>query len=135
MTSKVVYLGNLRTENTHVKSGVSLLTDAPVDNKGKGASFSPSDTVATGLASCMLTIMGIKAKSMDLAIENTYAEVTKTMASEPRRVSKIEVNLYFPEAYDQKTRKILENAAKTCPVAQSLHPDLEQVISFNYKGE
>lgn len=135
MTSKVVYLGNLRTENTHVKSGVSLLTDAPVDNNGKGASFSPSDTVATGLASCMLTIMGIKAKSMDLAIENTYAEVTKTMASEPRRVSKIEVNLYFPEAYDQKTRKILENAAKTCPVAQSLHPDLEQVISFNYKGE
>lgn len=133
MTSKVVYQGDLRTKNTHLRSDVSFFTDAPVDNNGKGASFSPSDTVATGLASCMLTIMGIKAKGMGLKLENTYAEVTKTMAAEPRRISKIEICLYFPESYDQKTHKILENAAKTCPVAQSLHPDIEQVISFKYK--
>lgn len=132
MTSAVIYQGNLRTESTHLKSGKSYFTDAPVDNNGKGDAFSPTDTVATGLASCMMTVMGIKAEKMNINMKGASAEVTKTMAAEPRRISKIEVNLRFPEAYDEKTRKILEHTAKTCPVAQSLHPDIEQSISFFY---
>lgn len=135
MTSKVVYQGNLRTESTHLKSGDSFFTDAPVDNNGKGEAFSPTDTVATGLASCMLTVMGIKAESMHLNLTNAYAEVTKTMAANPRRISKIEVLVHFPEKYDDKTREILEKIAFTCPVSQSLHPDIEQHISFDYKDE
>lgn len=135
MTSKVIYQGNLRTKSTHLKSGDSFFTDAPVDNNGKGEAFSPTDTVATGLASCMLTVMGIKAEQMKVNIESTSAEITKTMASEPRRISKIEVRVHFPKAYDPKTRKILEHTAKTCPVSQSLHPDIEQCISFRYEDE
>lgn len=134
MTSKVVYQGNLRAKSTHLQSGNSFITDAPVDNNGKGEAFSPTDTVATGLASCMLTVMGIKAQKNGINMENTFAEVTKTMASEPRRISKIEVRVYFPATYDEKTRKILEQTAKTCPVSQSLHPEIEQVISFQYKN-
>lgn len=132
MTSTVIYLGNLRAKSTHLKSGDSFLTDAPVDNNGKGEAFSPTDTVATGLASCMLTVMGIKAGQMQVNMENTKAEITKTMASDPRRISKIEVRLQFPEAYDEKTRKILEHTARTCPVSQSLHPAIEQMIEFHY---
>lgn len=132
MTSKVVYQGNLRTKSTHLKSGDFFFTDAPTDNNGKGEAFSPTDTVATGLASCMLTVMGIKAENMNLLLEDTFAEVTKTMASGPRRISKIEVCIHFPEAYDDKTCKILEHTAMTCPVSQSLHPDIDQCISFRY---
>lgn len=132
MTSKVVYLGALRAESTHLKSGNSFVTDAPVDNNGKGEAFSPTDTVATGLASCMLTVMGIKTGDMGVDLKNTYAEVTKTMASNPRRIAKIGVHLHFPERYDDKVRKIIENTAKTCPVAQSLHPDIEQALTFSY---
>jgi len=133
MTSKVVYQSNLRTECTHIKSGNTFITDAPTDNNGKGEAFSPTDTVATGLASCMLTVMGIKAKNSDFNIDGAYADVTKTMASEPRRISKIEVNLYFPSSYTEKQIKILEHTAKTCPVHYSLHPDIEKVITFTYK--
>lgn len=133
MTSRVVYQGNLRTECEHVKSGNSFITDAPTDNNGKGEAFSPTDTVATALASCMLTIIGIKAENSDFSIENTVAEVTKTMASEPRRISKIEINFIFPEVYSDKQKKIIEHAAKTCPVWYSLHPDIEKIITFNYK--
>lgn len=133
MTSKVTYLGNLRTESVHVTSNHSFITDAPTDNMGKGEAFSPTDTVATGLASCMLTVMGIKANDMKLNMTGTSAEVTKTMASEPRRISKIEVVLNFPFEADAKTRKILEHTAKTCPVHYSLHPDIEKNITFNWK--
>lgn len=132
MTSTVTYLGNLRTKNVHLKSGDSFITDAPVDNNGKGKAFSPTDTVATGLANCMMTVMAIKAAQLQINIENTKAAVTKTMAADPRRISKIEVNFLFPKAYDEKTRKILEHTARTCPVAQSLHPNIEQIIEFNY---
>ena len=133
MTSRVVYQGNLRTECGHLKSGNTFITDAPTDNNGKGEAFSPTDTVATALASCMLTIIGIKAENSDFSIENTVAEVTKTMASEPRRISKIEINFTFPEVYSDKQKKIIEHAAKTCPVWYSLHPDIEKIITFNYK--
>jgi len=132
MTSKVTYLGNLRTENQHIRSGNVYNTDAPLDNNGKGEAFSPTDTVATGLANCMLTVMGIKAEKMNIDMSGTYAEVTKVMVSEPRRISKIEVFIQMPFKGDDKSRKILENTARTCPVIYSLHPDIEKVVTFNW---
>ncbi len=134
MTSKVTYLGNLRTENVHIKSGSTFVTDAPVDNNGKGEAFSPTDTVANGLACCMLTVMGIKARDMQVNMEGTSAEVTKFMAENPRRISKIEVVLNLPFEADQKTKKILERTGRTCPVFYSLHPDIEKNITFNWIG-
>lgn len=133
MTATVTYLGDLRTENTHLKSGDTFVTDAPLDNNGKGEAFSPTDTVATGLASCMITVMGIKAIDLGYDMAGTNAEVTKTMSSNPRRISKIEVVLSFPEGADSKIQKILENTGRTCPVLQSLHPDIEKDITFNWK--
>lgn len=132
MTSKVTYLGNLRTNNEHIKSGGTYLTDAPLDNHGKGEAFSPTDTVATGLANCMLTVMGIKARQMETDLSGATAEVTKTMASEPRRISKIEIVLTFPNETSKKERKILEHTAHTCPVHYSLHPDIEIDLTFNW---
>ncbi|GAB5399666.1 MAG: OsmC family protein [Aureisphaera sp.] len=129
-TSKVTYLGNLRTECEHLKSGATYITDAPTDNNGKGEAFSPTDTVATGLANCMLTVMGIKARDMEVVLDGSTAEVTKTMAANPRRISKIEVTLYLPDNVSDKHRKILENTANTCPVHHSLHPDIEKKVSF-----
>lgn len=132
MTSKVVYLGDLRTECTHLSSGNTFITDAPTDNNGKGMAFSPTDTVATGLASCMMTVMGIKARDMKVDMAGTTAVVTKTMASNPRRISKIEVVMNLPVEADDKTKKILENTGRTCPVLFSLHPDIEKVITFKW---
>lgn len=132
MTSKVTYLGNFRTENTHLKSGDTYFTDAPTDNNGKGQAFSPTDTVATGLANCMMTMMGIKARDLEIEMSGTTAEVTKTMAADPRRISKIEVVLSFPFKADEKHKEILEHTARTCPVLFSLHPDIEKDISFNW---
>ncbi|MCA0132026.1 OsmC family protein [Winogradskyella alexanderae] len=132
MTSKVIYLGDLRTKSTHIKSNDTFLTDAPLDNNGKGEAFSPTDTVATGLASCMLTVMGIKARDMGVDMSGTTAEVTKTMASNPRRISKIEIAINFSFDSDKKTRKILEHTANTCPVHYSLHPDIIRDITFNW---
>ena len=133
MTSRVIYLGDLRTECEHLQSGNKMITDAPVDNQGKGEAFSPTDTVATALASCMLTVLGIKARDMQVDIKGTTAAVTKTMAADPRRISEIEVVLAFPSTYDEKTTAILERIAKTCPVLYSLHPDIKKQIIFNYK--
>lgn len=133
MTSKVTYKGNLRTVSQHIKSGNEFITDAPTDNNGKGEAFSPTDTVATGLASCMLTVMGIKAAQLGVNMEDSTAEVTKTMASNPRRISKIEVIFNLPFEADAKTKKILENTANTCPVHYSLHPDIEKIVEFHWK--
>ncbi|MDT0688418.1 OsmC family protein [Salegentibacter sp. F188] len=133
MTSKVIYKGGLRTEAEHLKSGSVIITDAPVDNHGKGQAFSPTDTVATALASCMLTVMGIKAEEMQVDLTGTNASVTKTMAAEPRRISKIDVVVEFQSNFSDKEKKILENTARTCPVLNSLHPDMEKNISFRYK--
>ena len=132
MTSLVTYLGELRTECEHLASGNKIITDAPLDNQGKAEAFSPTDTVATALASCMFTIMGIKARDMSLDLQNSYAEVTKTMAANPRRISRIEIHFYLPSNLEEKEKSILENAAKTCPVIYSLHPDIEKDIRFNY---
>lgn len=132
MTSKVTYLGNLRTEAEHLQSGSKMITDAPVDNHGKGEAFSPTDTVATALASCMLTIMGIKANDHQMEIEGTTAEVTKVMTDKPRRISKIKINISVKGSFEEKERKILENAALTCPVYHSLHTDIEKPVTFKY---
>jgi putative redox protein len=132
-TAKVTYQSNLRTSCEHLKSSTTFITDAPTDNNGKGEAFSPTDTIATGLASCMLTVMGIKAATLEGAfIDSATALVTKTMASNPRRISKIEVVFNFPKKLEAKTRKVLENTANTCPVHYSLHPDIEKVITYHW---
>jgi len=132
MTSKVTYLGNLRTKNQHLKSGDVFHTDAPLDNNGKGEAFSPTDTVATGLANCMLTVMGIKAHQMEVDMTGATAEVTKVMTSDPRRIAKIVIVIDLPFSAEEKTQKILEHSARTCPVIYSLHPDIEKVVTFNW---
>ncbi len=109
-----------------------MITDAPVDNHGKGEAFSPTDTVANALATCMLTVMGIKADALGVDIKGASAEVVKIMSAEPRRISRIDVKINFPLSYSQKDAKILEHTGKTCPVLQSLHPDIEKNITFNY---
>ncbi|MBC2840161.1 OsmC family protein [Robiginitalea sp. SC105] len=130
MTSKVVYKGDLRTECTHLRSGSTYLTDAPIDNHGKGEAFSPTDTVATGLANCMLTVMGIKARDLEVALEGATAEVTKHMSAAPRRISRIDLDVYLPGEVSAKDRKILERTGMTCPVMLSLHEDIEKNIRF-----
>jgi len=132
MTSKVEYKGQLRTTAVHLQSNSEINTDAPVDNHGKGEAFSPTDLVATALASCMMTIMGIKAESMGIDLTNTRASIKKHMSASPRRISKIEVTVLMNQNFDKKTRKILEAAALTCPVGQSLHPETRQNILFVY---
>lgn len=132
MTSKVVYTGNLRTENTHLKSGGTYITDAPLDNNGKGEAFSPTDTVATGLANCILTVMGIKARTMKAEMTGAVATVTKTMVSNPRRIARIEIKISMPEGFSEKEKKILEHTAHTCPVHYSLHPDIEKDVTFDW---
>jgi len=133
MTSIVTYTGGLRTKCEHIGSGNTFNTDAPLDNNGLGQAFSPTDTVATGLASCMLTVMGIKANSLNLDLTNTTAEVTKHMEANPRRISKIEVLFRLPANILGKDRKILEHTANTCPVHFSLHPDIIRDITFNWE--
>jgi putative redox protein len=135
MTSKVTYLGSLRTEAVHNKSGEKIITDAPVDNKGKGEAFSPTDLMSTSLANCAMTIMGIAAQAHDIDIDGASASVTKHMGVDPRRVTQIDVVFDMPDrAYTSKERKILEHAAKTCPVSFSLHPDILQNVSFDWKN-
>lgn len=133
MTSQVTYLGNLRTECAHLKSKNTFITDAPTDNNGKGQAFSPTDTVATALASCMLTVMGIKAQNLGVDMSGTTAIVTKTMANNPRRISKIEVVINLPFQTTQKNKTLLEHTANTCPVHFSLHPDIEKDVTFNWQ--
>ncbi|MEX0314156.1 MAG: OsmC family protein [Allomuricauda sp.] len=132
MTSKVTYTGELRTTCLHLRSGNEFITDAPVDNNGLGQAFSPTDTVATGLASCMMTMMGIKARDLGVDLAGSTAEVNKHMAANPRRIAKIDVKLELPANVSEKHRKILENTANTCPVHYSLHPDIEKEIEFHW---
>lgn len=132
-TSKVTYLGNLRTSSEHLASGSLIISDAPIDNNGKGEAFSPTDTVANGLATCMFTVMAIKAREMDIDLSNSEAEVTKIMATDPRRISEIHIVFSMQIIVDDKTKTILERTAKTCPVLYSLHPDIIKEITFNWK--
>lgn len=133
MTSKVTYLGNLRTSSVHLASGSEIVSDAPIDNNGLGEAFSPTDTVANALASCMLTVMGIKARDMDVKIDGSTAEVTKTMQANPRKISGIKVAFNMKSDADEKTRTILERTAMTCPVYLSLNPDIDKDIAFNWE--
>ena len=131
-TIKSHYKGSLRMEATHVGSGVTITTDAPIDNHGKGESFSPTDLVAAALGGCVLTIMGIASQTHGFDIDGTRLETTKIMTSDPRRIGEIVIDFYFPHDYDAKVRRILEASANGCPVAKSLHPDLKQTFNFHY---
>lgn len=133
-TSKVIYNGGLRTTSTHLQSGKEIMTDAPVDNHGKGEAFSPTDLMTTSFANCMLTVMGIAAQTHEINMDGATAEVTKVMEANPRRVTEIHVNFNFPKKgeYSEKQKKILEHAGLTCPVHYSLHPDIKRIIDFSW---
>jgi uncharacterized OsmC-like protein len=133
MTATVTYDANLRTTCLHLQSGSSFETDAPSDNKGQGARFSPTDLIATGLGACLITTMGIKAESMDIKLDGAKVDVTKVMMSEPRRIGKIVIAVTMPKLdLDEQTKEILERVGRTCPVERSLHPDMELDISFTW---
>ena len=131
-TSKVTYLGDLRTSSVHLQSGNTIITDAPTDNHGKGEAFSPTDSVANALATCMLTVMGIKARDLEVDFTGATAEVTKVMGPDPRRITEIHVTFDMGITADDKTKTILERTALTCPVFFSLHPDIKKEIAFNW---
>ncbi len=127
MTSTVVYTGDLRTTCTHLTSGSAFETDAPVDNNGKGERFSPTDLLATSLATCMVTVMGIKARTMGLDLTDIKIDVLKMMKADPRRVGGIALTFHIPphlQHIEEKTKIILKQTAETCPVIKSLHPDI-----------
>jgi putative redox protein len=136
MTSQIIYKGNLRTEAIHLQSGSVIETDAPVDNHGKGERFSPTDLLATSLGACMMTVMGIKARDMNIDLTGTIIDITKIMAADPRRVSEIKAVINFPSELhlDEKSRTILERTALTCPVQYSLNADLKTDIQFTWAG-
>ena len=136
MTSTVVYEGNLRTIATHLQSGTVIETDAPVDNQGKGERFSPTDLVATALGTCMLTIMGMKARDMQVDLKDAKIEIQKIMKSDPRRIGGINLTFSFPPALSlgEKERLVLERAAHTCPVIYSIHPDIEVKVVFKWEA-
>lgn len=132
-TIQTLYLGDLRTEITHVRSGHKVITDAPTDNHGKGEYISPTDMVAAALGSCMLTLMDIAARRLEVDIKGTRVEIEKIMATDaPRRIAEIRLDFYFPGDYSDRCKKILEGAAATCPVGKSLNPELKQVVNYHY---
>jgi len=133
MTSKVTYIGDLRTTSVHLQSGTEILSDAPKDNHGKGEAFSPTDLVANSLATCMVSIMGIKSRDLNIDLTDSTVEVTKIMQAEPRKIAKIIAVFNMSVAVDEKAKTILERAAMTCPVLLSLHPDIEKEVTFNWK--
>lgn len=133
MTSLVTYLGDLRTTSEHLQSGTKIISDAPVDNHGKGAAFSPTDSVANALATCMFTVMGIKASDLGFDLSGSIARVKKIMADAPRRIDTIEIVFDMVQGADAKIQIVLEKTAMTCPVMQSLHPDVEKKIIFNWQ--
>ena len=133
MTSTVVYNGDLRTTCTHLKSGNHFETDAPTDNNGKGERFSPTDLLATSLGTCMITVMGIKARSMGFDLNDAKIEVLKIMKADPRRVGGIELTIHIPDALkniDEETKAILKHTGDTCPVMKSIHPDIEVKVDW-----
>jgi putative redox protein len=131
MTAIVEYLGDLRTQATHLLSGNQIFTDAPPDNQGKGEAFSPTDLCATSLGCCMITIMGISARNHDIDMIGAKAEITKVMGADPRRIARIEVKITMPDKnYSDKQKKILEAASRACPVSQSLNANLEEIVEI-----
>jgi uncharacterized OsmC-like protein len=135
MTSQVIYQGNLRTQARHLKSGNEIITDAPTDNHGKGEAFSPTDLVATALATCMLTVMGIKARDQGWDLEGSKANITKIMASHPRRISEIHIVLEMGgDSLSVENQSLLEQIALNCPVAKSVSSEIQQQISFKWQA-
>jgi uncharacterized OsmC-like protein len=133
-TIKSKYLGDLRTECIHLQSGNKIFTDAPTDNRGKGEAFSPTDLLASSLGSCIMTIMGIVARDNNIDITGTELDITKIMASDPRRVSEVVVEFNFPDKeYTDEEKKIIESVAGTSPVPLSVHLDMKQTIKMNWK--
>ncbi len=133
-TVRTRYLGELRTEATHVASGKVLITDAPVDNQGRGEYFSPTDLVATALGSCIMTIMGIAARQYSFNLEGVSFKITKIMAENPRRIGEIAIIFDFTmRDYSEKQKKILEYCVKSCPVAQTLHPSVNQNVNLVFR--
>ena len=134
MTASIIYKGNLRCEAEHLQSKSTMETDAPTDNRGKGERFSPTDLLCVSLATCMLTTMGIKATDMNVDITGAKADVTKHMASDPRRVAKVEVSISLPANGDEKERLILEKTGNNCPVAKSINPNIELVLNYTWEN-
>ena len=134
MTAKIIYKGTLRCEVTHIQSGSIIETDAPTDNRGKGERFSPTDLLCVSLGTCIVTTIGIKGEDMGLDLTNTAVEITKHMLPEPRRVGKIEIKLFFKKSLllQEKDKIILERTGNNCPVAKSLHPDMEVNVEYNW---
>jgi uncharacterized OsmC-like protein len=133
ITVKTTYLGGLRTENIHMQSGSKILTDAPTDNRGKGEAFSPTDLLATALANCIMTIMGIKAMDNGIDLTGTEIEVTKIMENDPRRVDEVVMVFKFPKkGYTEAEKRLIESVAGISPVPLSVHPDLKQTIRFDW---
>lgn len=132
ITATIEYTGNLRTQAKHMRSGVQLISDAPIDNNGKGQAFSPTDLLSTSLASCMITVMGIAAEKRDIDFEKVSGEIIKEMTSEPRRVCTIKVKLIVDDKWSEKEKRFLEKVALNCPVAKSLSPEIKQEIEFVY---
>ena len=132
-TSRITYTGDLRTEALHVKSGQSFITDAPTDNQGRGEAFSPTDLLATSLGACAITVVGIAARTHGFNVDGTEMKITKIMASEPRRVGEVIVEMTFPHIkYSEKEKSIIRHTINTCPVGQSLNPDLKQTFILNF---
>jgi uncharacterized OsmC-like protein len=132
-TVKTTYLGDLRTENIHLQSGSKIITDAPVDNRGKGEAFSPTDLLATALGNCIMTIMGIKAMDNGIDITGTEIEITKLMANDPRRVAEVVMEFNFPKkGYTNEEKHLIESVAGTSPVPLSVHTNVKQTIIFNW---
>ena len=129
---QIIYSGELRTVATHLQSGNEIITDAPIDNKGRGEMFSPTDLFATSLGSCMLTIMGITAQTHSLNIDGSYVQIDKIMGKEPRRVASLDIRVNIKGKLNEKHKKILIKAAEHCPVSKSIHPDINENITFNF---
>lgn len=130
---EVIYPGELRCNAKHLDSGIEILTDAPKDNQGKGESFSPTDLLATSLGTCMITVMGIEARSLKIDISGTILSISKTMGTLPRRVVEIGVELRIPDRnFTEQQKNKLIDTGLNCPVAKSLHPNLKQNIHFQF---
>ena len=132
-TARTVYIGELRTEATHVRSGNRIITDAPPDNQGRGEFFSPTDLVATALGSCIFTIMGIAAREHGFSIDGATCSITKIMADKPRKIGEIKIDFDFgAHVYTDKQKKILEYCVKTCPVSLSLNESVFQNVRLHF---